>query len=268
MQWEPVKREGGLPPGLMLHPDGTLSGSPGQEGLHTFELKVTDADSGSAESATGKFSIQVTPPGNTAFPYTDDPSGLTGWRMTGIYPSSMKTFQDNPSTFWDLAKQMKWRGNVCEGSLHQTDDKALHMLLRAANIGLPGPAKELWSLWETSSTDNGVTWSAPRPTAFSNTDAKFHFGRLPDGRFYCANNPIGIDRIPLVLSTSRDGVNFDRHFILGEQRYVRRFEGGSKGGHYGYPHTLVFEGSLYVIVSRQKESVEVLRVALSELDES
>jgi len=28
----------------------------------------------------------------------------------------------------------------------------------------------------------------------------------------------------------------------------------------------VFEGSLYVIVSRQKESVEVLRVALSELD--
>ena len=45
MQWEPSQREGGLPPGLMLHPDGTLSGSPGQEGLHAFELKVTDADS-------------------------------------------------------------------------------------------------------------------------------------------------------------------------------------------------------------------------------
>jgi hypothetical protein len=44
MQWEPVKREGGLPPGLMLHPDGTLSGSPGQEGLHEFELEVTDGD--------------------------------------------------------------------------------------------------------------------------------------------------------------------------------------------------------------------------------
>ena len=217
---------------------------------------------GPQATATGRLIIA----GNTAFPYTDDPLGLTGWHMTGIYPSSMKTFQDNPSTFWDLAKQMKWRGNVCEGSLHQTDDKTLHMLLRAANIGLPGPAKELWSLWETSSSDNGETWSAPRLTDFSNTDAKVHFGRLPDGRFYCAANPIGIDRIPLVLSTSRDGVNFDRHFILGEQRYVRRFEGGSKGGHYGYPHTLVFDGSLYVIVSRQKESVEVLRVVLSDLD--
>ena len=67
MQWEPVKREGGLPPGLMLHPDGTLSGSPGQEGLHAFELKVTDADSGSAESAVGKFSILVTLPGAGVF---------------------------------------------------------------------------------------------------------------------------------------------------------------------------------------------------------
>ena len=36
MQWEPVNREGGLPPGLMLHPDGTVSGSPGREGLHEF----------------------------------------------------------------------------------------------------------------------------------------------------------------------------------------------------------------------------------------
>ena len=216
---------------------------------------------GPQATATGRLIIA----GNTAFPYTDDPAGLTGWRMTGVFPSSMTKFQDNPSTFWDLAKQMKWRGNVCEASLHQTDDKTLHMLLRAANIGLPGPNKELWSLWETSSTDNGETWSAPRPTDFSNTDAKFHFGRLPDGRFYCVNNPIGVDRIPLVLSTSRDGINFGRHFILGEQRYVRRFEGGSKGGHYGYPHTLVFEGDLYVIVSRQKESVEVLRVALTDL---
>jgi len=216
---------------------------------------------GPQATATGRLIIA----GNTAFPYTDDPAGLTGWHMTGIFPPSQTQFQDNPSTFWDLAKDMKWRGNVCEAALHQTDDKVLHMLLRAANIGLPGPAKELWSLWETSSTDNGATWTAPRPTEFSNTDAKFHFGRLPDGRFFCVNNPVGVDRIPLVCSTSHDGVNFDRHFILGEQRYQRRFEGASKGGHYGYPHTLVFEGNLYVIVSRQKESVEVLRVALADL---
>ncbi|NQT85361.1 putative Ig domain-containing protein, partial [bacterium] len=67
MQWEPVKRKGGLPPGLMLSPDGVLSGSPGQEGVHQFELKVTDGDSGKAESAVGAFSIKVTPPGAGVF---------------------------------------------------------------------------------------------------------------------------------------------------------------------------------------------------------
>ena len=203
--------------------------------------------------------------GNTAFPYTDDPAGLTGWHMTGVFPASMQHFQDNPATFWDLAKQMHWPANLCEGALQQTDNGVLHMLLRVTSLTAPGPAREQHCLWETCSADNGVTWGAPRPTDFSNTDAKFHFGRLPDGRFYCVNNPIGVDRTPLVLSTSRDGVTFDRHFILGEQRYQRRFDGMSKGGQYGYPHTLVFENNLYVIISREKEAVEVLRVALADL---
>jgi hypothetical protein len=88
---------------------------------------------------------------------------------------------------------------------------------------------------------------------------------LPDGRCYCVGNPVGAGRIPLVLSTSRDGLRFDRHFILGDKPYPRRFEGMHKGGHYGYPHSLVYDGSLYVIVSRQKEAIEVLRVSLSEL---
>lgn len=212
-------------------------------------------------TATGRLIIA----GNTAFPYTDDPAGLTGWRMTGIYPTDQEPFQDNPSTFWPLAKHMHWRANLCEAAFFQTDDKVLHMLLRATNIGLPAANAGQWCLWETTSTDDGVTWSAPRETGYSNTDAKFHFGRLPDGRFYCVSNPIGMGRMPLVLSTSRDGVHFDRHFILGERPYLRRFEGAAKGGHYGYPHSLVYDGSLYVIASRQKECIELLRVALADL---
>ena len=67
MQWEPVKREKGLPPGLKLNPDGTLSGSPGQEGHHAFELRVTDADSGEAETDKRTFKLTVTPPGPGVF---------------------------------------------------------------------------------------------------------------------------------------------------------------------------------------------------------
>ena len=78
-------------------------------------------------------------------------------------------------------------------------------------------------------------------------------------------NPVGGGRTPLALSLSSDGVRFDQHFILGDESYTQRKPGRYKGGEYGYPHTLLHDGHLYVIVSRQKEAVQVLRVALSEL---
>jgi hypothetical protein len=201
--------------------------------------------------------------GNTAFPYTDDPAGLTGWKMSGIYPSDLDHFQDNPSTFWEVVKRTGF-ANLCEGAFYQTDDGVLHMLLRSTGSSWPPPS---FNLWETRSTDDGATWSAPRETDFSNTDAKFHFGRLPDGRFYAVGNPLGVGRIPLALSISRDGVHFDQHYFLGEQHYKRRFDGGSKGGDYSYPHSLVYDGRLYVIAARQKETEEVFSVALSDLQE-
>ncbi|MSU48066.1 MAG: hypothetical protein EXS37_03085 [Opitutus sp.] len=200
--------------------------------------------------------------GNTAFPYTDDPSGLTGWKMTGIYPVEMAAkFEDDPMTFGEVAMRQGWPSSLCEGSFFETDDHVLHMQLRNVSRAFFG------RLWTTESRDNGVTWSKPALTSFSDWSTKFHFGRLPDGRFYHVGNPLAGSRIPLVLHLSRDGVNFDRHFILGDTPYQRLKEGGSKGGEYGYPHTLVHDGYLYTIVSRQKEAVQVLRVALSELRE-
>jgi hypothetical protein len=213
---------------------------------------------GPQPTASGRLIIA----GNTAFPYTDDPTGLSGWKMAGVYPPSMEPFQDNPSTFWDVAQRMRWP-NLCEGALYQTDDSLLHALFRVTGL-LKTPSA---NLWESHSADNGATWSRPCETAFSNTDAKFHFGRLPDGRFYWVGNPVGNGRMPLVLSLSRDGLRFDRHYILGEKHYQRRFEGHAKGGEYGYPHSVIHDGRLYVIVSRQKEAVEVLSVALADLNE-
>ena len=139
--------------------------------------------------------------GNISFPYTDDPSGLVGWRMTGIYPAAMAaTIKDDPASFWDVARRQGWSAALCEGSFYQTDDGVLHMPLR-------NTARErAHRLWLTESRDNGATWSTPVETQFSDTNAKFHFGRLPDGRFYYVGNPIGSGRTPLVLSLSRDGV--------------------------------------------------------------
>ena len=206
--------------------------------------------------------------GNIAFPYTDDPSGLAGWRMTGIYPDDMAaTIFDDSEAFWKVQARMGWPAGLCEGSFYQTDDGVLHMLLRTTGPGYAG------KLWVTESRDDGTTWSSPVETVFTDNNTKFHFGRLPDGvgrptagRYYyvgCPDPEPHGARNPLVLSLSEDGARFDRHFILADEEYVQRRAGQAKGGLYGYPHTMIHDGYLYTIVSLRKEAVAVLRVALS-----
>jgi hypothetical protein len=131
------------------------------------------------------------------------------------------------------------------------------MLLRNGNKQIPH------RLWLTESRDNGLTWSAAVPTGFSDAGSKFHFGRLPDGRFYYVGNPLA-KRTPLVLSLSRDGMQFNWHFILAEGHHEMG-RGSDEFGYPAYPHSIVHDGHLYVIVSRGKNKIEVLRVALSEL---
>ena len=193
--------------------------------------------------------------GHIAFPYTDDPTGLTGWRMAGLYPPTMAaSVTDDPASFWRVARSNDWGAAVCEGAAFQTEDGVIRVPLRSTG------RQFRHRLWLTESRDNGVSYSAPVATEFSDTDAKFQFGRLPDGRFFYVGNPVGGGRTPLVLALSRDGMNFDRNFILGEQRYALAQPGRAKGGEYGYPNVWCQDGWLHVIVSRQKESIEVLRV--------
>jgi len=210
---------------------------------------------GPQPTASGRLIIS----GNISFPYTDDPSGLGGWTMTGIYPPEMAgELYDDSEGFWIVKERAGWPVGLCEGSFYQTDDGVLHMLLRSGTS----------RLWVTESRDDGASWSEPVETDFTDNVTKFHLGRLPDGRFYhvgCPDPEPRGARWPLVLSLSEDGVRFDRHFILGDDHYEMRREGLHKGGDYGYPHTMLHEGRLYVIVSRRKEAVEVLRTPLAAL---
>ena len=195
--------------------------------------------------------------GNIMFPYTDDPSGLAGWTPAGIYPPAMAdSVYDDSEGFHLVRQRTGWPVAVCEGSFYQTDDRVLHMLLRS------GTKK----LWVTESRDDGQTWSAPAETEFTDNVTKFHFGRLPDGRFYYVGCPDTWGARPrLILSLSDDGVRFAQHHVLGDDEYEKKREGMHKGGQYGYPHTLLHDGCLYVVVSRLKEAVEVIRVSLDRL---
>ena len=226
------------------------------EGPRNLGLRIVP-NHGPQKTASGRLIIS----GNISFPHTDDPAGLVGWKITGIYPPQMATgIVDDSESFWQVKAAAGWPVGLCEGSFYQTDDGVLHMLLRS----------NADRLWLTESRDDGESWSAPIETGFTDNATKFHFGRLPDGRFYyvgCPDPEPLWRRCPLVLSLSDDGLCFNRHFILADASapYEQVATGLHKGGDYGYPHTLVHGGALQVIVSRKKEAVEVLRVPLAAL---
>ncbi|MBS7564873.1 exo-alpha-sialidase [Mucilaginibacter sp. Bleaf8] len=198
--------------------------------------------------------------GNFSFPYTDDPTGLSGWKMNSFYDAALYT-QDNPATFYAPAEKSGFPP-LCEGSFYQTPDSVIHMLLRVTGKGWKG------RLWLTESHNNAQSWSKPIETLFSDNDSKFHFGYLPNGKAYYVGIPDTLhhyDRNPLIISTTDDGKLFNHHYVIANELYQLKKEGLWKGGQYGYPHTIIHKGYMYIIISRQKESVEVLRFKLKQL---
>lgn len=200
--------------------------------------------------------------GNFTFPYTDDPDGLNSWRYTSLAPG-LGERQDNRSTFAGVSKHLHLPVNVCEGSFFETDNHQIHMILRSTGPHWDG------RLWEATSLDNGETWDRPKETDFSDNDAKFHFGRLPDGRYFYVGNP---DPHPhharrrLVVSLSNDGIHFDRHYLVCDDVYNRQAPGLGKTGQLGYPDVVIDGDKMVIVVSRMKESIEAFRISLDEFD--
>jgi hypothetical protein len=202
-------------------------------------------------------------PGNVTWPFTDDPEGIHGWRNAGL-PRLPIWIADDPEGFQKACFFRHDSPSYCEASFYQTDDGVIHMMLRT--ISRPGEQhKGLLAVSE--SKDDGATWSEPRMTSYTDCCCRFHFGRLPDGRFFGLScpNPRGA-RTPLVLATSKDGIVFDRHYILGESTIAKpRIPGMAKGGAYGYPTCDIAEGKMYIVFSRAKEDIYFMRLDLSVL---
>lgn len=109
-------------------------------------------------------------------------------------------------------------------------------------------------LFRAFSTDTGRTWSTPVQTDFPDARSKLHGLRLSDGRYALVSNSNPAKRDPLTLALSRNGMTFDRLFyVVG-------------GRHVDYPHMIEHGGFLYIAHSGGKQSVEVQRVRISDLD--
>lgn len=109
-------------------------------------------------------------------------------------------------------------------------------------------------LYRSLSADDGRTWTTPVKTNFPDATSKVSGLRLRDGRYVLVSNPNPKKRDPLTLSISEDGLVFTKMLYLVGERHI------------DYPHVIEQDGSLFIAFAGGKQSVEVLKVKLSDAD--
>jgi predicted neuraminidase len=180
--------------------------------------------------------------------YSDSPLGINGWVKGHLSEGEKPSFATS---------------NAIEPSLFRQKDGTLVMVFRDQNSSF----RKLASV----SHDEGEHWTKPALTVFPDSRSKQSAGNLPDGTAYFVSNPVGYkQRVPLVLSLSRDTRHFNRAFVLrrgGSQLPPRRYEGRYKTIGYSYPKTIISGGFIMTSYSTNKEDIEITRVPLSSLKE-
>jgi hypothetical protein len=192
-------------------------------------------------------------PGNICFCYTDDPFGRTGWIRTGI-PGISKEYADAPWYFGKECHRLGYKHALCESTFFQTADNVIHMMFRTDTYPNFLAAAE--------SFDNGVTWTKPGLTDYTDCGSRTQFGTLPDGWYFGLSCPDQkLMRTPMVIALSNDGITFDKHYILGDEPDKgTRIKGNFKvGGRYGYPALCLSDKYMHVIYSDGKDDISVCR---------
>lgn len=153
--------------------------------------------------------------------------GIDNWESFPVLGSSSELFAEEP--FWWLLP-----------------DKNLMALFR--------DNRKSGYLYRSFSTDNGRNWSKPVKTDFPDATSKINGIQLKDGRFVLVSNANPRKRDPLTIAISDDGMVFSKMgYLIGGRRV-------------DYPHVMEYDGYLIVAFSGGKQTVEVLKIKISDLD--
>ena len=146
-----------------------------------------------------------------------------------------------------------------EASWYETDDGTIFMFHRNETDEL--------RLRVALSEDGGRSWTHPMLSNIPDSKSRVSAGRLSDGRYYLVNNAIAdlLNRVPLMISVSRDGLKFEKQYFLLNEPTTIAFPGALKAHGYQYPCTLVEEDRLIVAYSVNKEHMELLTVKPADL---
>lgn len=220
-----------------------LDGSPVSGVLEQDPRRVALPSGGSRILGAGHF-----PPGVRVRPlYTDDPSGLGGWRAGDFQPGERgdQTRELEPSLYMRTAP-----GGAAEAVMVFRDQSSSYRKRYAV------------------SGDFGQTWSAPLDSGIPDSRSKQCAGNLPGGEAYLVGNPTGRkDRTVLAVLVSGDG----RVFTLGrlvegaEDLPGQRYPGRAKTPGYSYPKAVVAQGWLFIAYSVGKERIHVAGIPVGQL---
>lgn len=146
-----------------------------------------------------------------------------------------------------------------EASWYETDDGRILMFHRNETDEL--------RLRVALSEDSGRSWTHPMYSNIPDSKSRVSAGRLADGRFFLINNAIAdlLNRVPLMISISRDGLKFEKQYFLLNEPTKIEFPGALKAHGYQYPCALVERDRLIVAYSVNKEHMELLMLSTSEL---
>lgn len=230
------------------------------DGINWSELKMLENDAGEPINGAMEESVAKMPDGrllvnfqgtsedNTkliVIPYyTDDPSGLSGWTPAEL----------------PLLPSSGGQARGLEPSWFMRPDGSIVNIFRDQH--------ETFRLLASVSEDRGETWSEKALTNMRDSRSMQAAGNLPDGTAYIINNPVEHSRrLPLTVTLSRDGIHFDRAYLLRGKSDLQpqRYSGRAKGQGYSYPGRLVWNGYLYASYATNKEDVEITRVPLESL---
>jgi hypothetical protein len=146
-----------------------------------------------------------------------------------------------------------------EGSWYQTDDGTVVVFWRDEG----GSCR----IWVNTSTDGGVTFSAPTLSDIPDSMSRNSAGRLADGRFFLCNNafPTLLNRMHLILLLSDGGYEFNQVYVLCNEPTSQRVVGLLKADGHQYPSCWPDGDRLLVGHSVNKEDICCGIVDLSRL---
>ena len=200
----------------------------------------------------------------------------TKWAAHGtVFDDSLNNFPPKrlPSGDWMMTRRDHQRQlSVLIGGVKAFNDWRVHPL--AAYDGNGRPEEPYWYilpddktivglirdngrskfLLRTFSRDNGTTWSKIHRTNFPDATSKFFVHRTSRRFYVLVSNSNPRRRDPLTIAISHDGLVFTKLFRL------------IGGRHVDYPHIIEHDESLFIAFSGAKQTMEVMKVSLDELE--